>query len=161
MNFSRYLSRHLAAHGWSPERSVDETQWTAPLIAEGRWFSAESIAILKNLGGLTIPPYLSRDHAYMPTAVTFDPCFLLDEGHRVELWEAALKRRLSPLGFGADASSLLIAEDGGVFVCFERLISDCGGPFEDALEASLIAARRCPPLYKIDAAGKLIRVRER
>jgi hypothetical protein len=157
MMFSHELQAVLRQQGWSPERKVPTHHWVAELVGSGFTVLPEAESILQNFGGLKIIPVKTRDGAYATGIIKFDPVTdVLSEVERIEFWQKYLGKRLTPLGVLYPSESiLLISDNGQVFCEWGNLIGECGNSFEDALESTLVFARRRPVIHKLDADGKL------
>jgi len=154
---SQEVQAVLRQQGWSPDRKVPITDWVAQLRSEGYTVSPEGEAILQNFGGLEITPAKRSDDAYAAGAICFDPVLAATgEFERVDFWQKHLGQKLTPLGELEGQSILLLTENGRVFYEWGNEIGECGESFEDALELTLVLARRRPIRWKLDAAGHLV-----
>jgi hypothetical protein len=108
----------LRAHGWSPERDVEISEWADALRRDGNHVSPIAEAILKNLGGLHVrsgkPPRRAR-HAF-----DIDPSLWFQERELVQAVEDVAGARACPLGEAYGGAMLAVLEDG-------RIISDLSG----------------------------------
>jgi len=155
---SQAVQAVLRQQGWSPERKVPTRIWIAQLIGGGYNVLPEAESILENFGGLEITPVKTPDDAYSANVVSFDPVQgILSEVERIEFWQKLLGQRLTPLGMLYPIESmLLLGENGQVFCEWGNIIGECGSSFEDALESTLVFARRKPMIRKVDSEGKLV-----
>jgi hypothetical protein len=64
------------------------------------------------------------------------------EFDRIQYWQERIRTKLSSLAVGSKGEILLLAEDGRVFSCYEGQLFLDGVSFEDALENTLIVAKR-------------------
>jgi hypothetical protein len=136
------------ASGWTPVREVPTDGWVNQLQSEGFAVLPEATRILAEFGGLTVIPQKSPSDAYLAEILRFDPVLASSgEFDRVDYWERRLGMRLSPIAETGGGSMLLIAEDGRVFSCRDRMLWLHGTSFENALENTLIIAKRRPTEY--------------
>lgn len=143
---SQELQFQLRQQGWSPERRVSIHAWVAQLVSTGFTVLPEAEAILRNFGGLKVAPIRASHDAYAANVITFDPVIeILSEIGRIEFWQQQLGQILTPLGVKGDGDVILtVSEKGQVFGDWGNIIFKYGDSFDDALESSLVFARRKP-----------------
>lgn len=142
--FSNDVSAAFEAAGWSPDRRVSTDQWVRDLTAEGFTLHPRAIALLENVGGLTVVPPKLPTNVYNPEKIFFDPLRASGEFDRVEYWERYLETHLSPIAELSGGAIVVIAEDGRIFTCWDVVLWWDGDSFEDAVENTLVAAHRRP-----------------
>ena len=148
----------LRQQGWSPERKVSTRDWVAQLVSVGYTVLPKAESILQNFGGLEITPVKTPNDAYAPDVIRFDPVTeVLSEVERIEFWQEQLAQKLTPLGMLYPSEAiLLLGENGQVYCEWGNIIGECGNSFEDALESTLVFARRKPVNRKVDSEGKVV-----
>jgi hypothetical protein len=148
----------LRQRGWSPERKVSTRDWIAQLVGVGYTVLPQAESILQNFGGLEITPVRTPDDAFAPEVIRFDPVTeVLSEVERIEFWPEQLAQKLTPLGVLYPSEAiLLLGENGQVFSEWGNIITEDGNSFEDALESTLVFARRKPVSRMVDSEGKLV-----
>jgi hypothetical protein len=158
MMLSQEVQAVLRQQGWSPERKVSTRDWVAQLVGVGYTVLPKAESILQNFGGLEITPVKTPDDAFAPQVVRFDPVTdVLSEVERIEFWKKQLAQKLTPLGVLYPCEGiLLLGENGQVFFEWGNIIVECGNSFEDALESTLLFARRKPVSRMVDSEGKLV-----
>jgi hypothetical protein len=108
----------LRAHGWSPERDLDISEWADRLRSDGNEVFPIAAAILRNFGGLHVksgePPTGSR------FAFDIDPSSWFQERELVQAVEEVIGARACPLGEAYGGAMLAVLEDG-------RIIADLSG----------------------------------
>jgi hypothetical protein len=135
----------LKASGWTPNRNVVTTQWVKELESQGFAMLPGAVNILERFGGLEVVPPAAASGAYRAEVLRFDPVLgASGEFDRVDYWQRRLNTRLSPIGELGGGAILLLAQDHRVFSCWCDLLWLDGTSFEDALENTLIIARRKP-----------------
>jgi hypothetical protein len=156
---SEEVKAALQPQGWSPDRKVSTIDWVARLVGAGCSVLPQAESILQNFGGLEITPVRTPNDAYSPEVLRFDPLTdVLSEIARIEFWQERLALELTPLGVLYPSEAiLLLAESGQVLCEWGNLIGECGNTFEDALESTLVFARRKPVLRKLNSKGELVR----
>ncbi|MBI1344687.1 hypothetical protein GC163_00210 [bacterium] len=157
MKFSQEVQAVLRRQGWSPERRLDISEWMTELVASGFHILPEARSILENFGGLRIIPEKTPRDAYAAETIWFDPVTdVLSEVDRIKGWEDTLQMGLTPLGVRYPSLSImLIAENGQVICEWGSIFAASGVSFEDAMENSLVFARRKSVIYGIDQHGNL------
>jgi len=155
---SQEVQAVLRQQGWSPERKVSTRDWVAQLVGVGYTVLPQAESILQNFGILEITPVRTPNDAFAPQVVRFDPVTeVLSEVERIEFWQERLAQKLTPLGVLYPSEAiLLLGENGQVFCEWGNIIGECGNSFEDALESTLVFARRKPVNRKLDSEGKLV-----
>jgi hypothetical protein len=152
--FCEEVDAVLRQSGWTPERSVDISQWTDPLVKEGYEFHPTAETILKNLGGLRIIPPHNEDNLFFPSEILFDPFYAASgELDRVEAWQAQCRTNLAPLGEYHPSYLLLSAPGGKIYGAREKRIYLLGDSIEKALELRILA-RRKPVLISSPAGAE-------
>ena len=152
---SHEIQSVLRQQGWSPERRVPITDWIAQLRSEGYVVSPEAETILQNFGGLTIVPVKQPDDVYGAGVIRFDPVLAASgEFDRVDFLQKQLGRTLTPLG-EVGQGILLLADDGQVLDVWDNESAEYGNSFEDALQSTLLFARRKPVIRRLDSPGDL------
>jgi hypothetical protein len=137
------LENMLYAAGWYPGRRVSVSQWLEELREYGFSIVPQAVAVLEEFGGLKIEPVRTPTDLFSPGPVIVDP--LVDaELDRFQDWEEQLKTRLTPVGQFDGQSCLAIAEDGSVYMMWDSCLWKVGSSWLDALENSLLFARRKP-----------------
>jgi hypothetical protein len=156
--FSEMTQAALRRQGWSPERKVSTSDWVSQLIGAGFTVTPEAELILKNFGGLEITPVKMADDAYAANLIRFDPITdVVTEVERIEFWQHQLGQHLTPIGvLHPSEAILLLGADGQVFCEWGNIIGECGRSFEDALESTLLFARRKFPIKKLNSEGRLV-----
>ncbi|VTS00368.1 SUKH-3 domain-containing protein [Tuwongella immobilis] len=150
----------LQRQGWSPTRRVSIRDWIAQLGGVGCTVLPKAESILQNFGGLEIVPVKTPMDAYSPEIIRFDPVTdVLSEVERIEFWQQRLATTFTPLGVLYPSEGILLLAENGQ-ICFEwgNIIVDCGDSFEDALESTLVFARRKPIARMVDSEGRLVPV---
>jgi SUKH-3 immunity protein len=143
--FSDTVLSTLAASGWTPNRKTPTAQWVGQLESEGFTMLPEAVSVLEGFGGLEIVPWKSASDAYAAEVLRFDPILAASgEFDRIDYWQSRLNTRLSPIGETGGGAILLLAEDGRVFSCWDGVLWLDGTSFQDALENTLIVAKRKP-----------------
>jgi len=142
--YSTPVHNTLEVSGWYPGRKISVEHWIIALNNEGFTMSTSSVAILEEFGCLTVHPRKHSSDEYIADVIKFDP-LLASEGdfNRVNYWQNVLKTNLSPIAEIGNGI-LLVAEDERVFSCGDIAIYLDGISFTDALENSLICAKRKP-----------------
>ena len=150
---SQEVQSVLRRQGWSPERKISIRDWVAQLVGVGATVLPQAESIWQNFGGLEITPVKTPNDAFAPQVVRFDPVTeVLSEVERIEFWQEQLGQKLTPLGVLYPCEGiLLLGENGQVFLEGGNIIVDCGNSFEDALESTLVFARRKPVSRKVDS----------
>jgi hypothetical protein len=143
--FTGIVKTTLEASGWSEGRKVSTIQWVVPLESEGFAMLPDAVKVLGNLGGLRVVPPKATTNAYSPEVLTFDPVLgASGDFDRVDYWQKRLGKTLSPIGETGGGAILLLAEDSCVYSCWDRILWMDGDSLEDALDNTLISARRAP-----------------
>jgi hypothetical protein len=143
--FSNTVLSVLEASGWTPNRNVPIAQWVAQLESEGFTMLPNAVKLLEGFGGLEIVPRKAASDAYAAEVLRFDPTLAASgEFDRIDYWEKRLDTHLSPIAETGGGAILLLAEDGRVVSCWDGLLWLDGTSFEDALENTLILAKRKP-----------------
>ncbi len=145
--FSEATQAALRSCRWFPARKVDVSKWRTILDAddddaeEVQMFPAAE-QVLTNFGGLTIVPIRTPNDAYCPNTIVFDPN--ASEGYAG--FEPLLGLKLFRLGTQEDDDgwSLVIAENGYVFLGWSGLLFFEGRTFVEAIETTLVQAKRKP-----------------
>ncbi len=140
---SQALRDVLTAVGWAPDRSVPTSQWIAALEAGGFSVVPAAAAILRNFGGLTLPPVRRPSDPHAPENLVFDPLGTADP-EAAAYWEQFLGKKLTPIAEVGDQGCLLLAETGEVYTSWDRFLFRDGDSLEDALENTLVFGRRRP-----------------
>jgi hypothetical protein len=135
----------LAASGWTPDRRAATAQWVSQLESEGFTMLPEAVKLLESFGGLNVVPRKDASDAYSAEVLRFDPVLAASgEFDRIDYWQRRLNTPLSPIAETGGGAILLLAKDGRVFSCWDGVLWLDGTSFEDALENTLIAARKMP-----------------
>jgi hypothetical protein len=143
--FSDPVLTILNASGWSPNRKVSTSQWISQLEAEGFTVLPEAVKLLEGFGGLEIVPRKAKSDAYAAEIIRFDPVLAASgDFDRVDYWQGRLNTRLSPIAELGGGAILLFSENGRVFSCWDAVLWLDGESFVDALENTLIVAKRRP-----------------
>jgi hypothetical protein len=143
--FSNAVLSTLEASGWTPHRKVPTAEWVGQLEAEGFIMLPEAVKVLEAFGGLEIVPRKTAADVYAAEVLRFDPTLAASgEFDRISYWQSRLNTRLSPIAETGGGAILLLAEDGRVFSCWDGVLWLDGTSFEDALENTLIVAKRKP-----------------
>jgi hypothetical protein len=143
--FSDTVLSTLEASGWAPNRRVPTVQWVSQLESEGFIMLPEAVKVLEGFGGLEIIPRKAASDAYAAEVLRFDPLLAASgEFDRIDYWQRRLNTRLSPIAETGGGAALLLAEDGRVFSCWDGVLWLDGTSFEDALENTLVVAKRKP-----------------
>jgi SUKH-3 immunity protein len=133
----------LEASGWRPDRKVSAEQWIRQLESEGFTMLPGAVKVLEAFGGLEIAPRKVDADTFLKGVLRFDPVLAASgEFDRVDYWQQRFNTKLSPLAEGSRGEVLLLAEDGRVFSCYDGELFLDGVSFEDALENTLVVARR-------------------
>lgn len=141
--FSDTVLSILEASGWKPHRKAPTAQWISRLESEGFTMLPEAVKVLEAFGGLEIVPQKTGADAFLKGVLRFDPVLAASgEFDRVDYWQQRLNTKLSPLAEGSRGELLLLAEDGRVFSCYDSQLFLDGASLEDALENTLIVAKR-------------------
>ena len=140
---SRELEIVLRRSGWYPGRNVSTSAWSEVLSSYGYEVLPEAMALLQEFGGLTIEPVRTRSDAFRGHTIIFDP--LSDaEPDGVAHWQQILGTPLTPIGQLNGDIILLFAVNGSIFSSWARFLFRVGDSLEDALENTLVFARRKP-----------------
>ena len=158
--FLRPLQIELRRQGWTPER-VTTRAWVSELVKAGIAVLPEAESILQNFGGLAIHPVRTTFDVVPGEMIHFDPITLvLSEVERIRGWEQRLAQRLTPLGVKRPSDEIvLLGEDGRVIGEWGNILVVYGSSFEDALESTLVLARRNPEMYRLTSEGELVPAR--
>jgi SUKH-3 immunity protein len=141
--FSDAVVSILEDSGWKSGRRVLVEHWINRLEGEGFTMSPEAIKVLETFGGLEIVPRKTPIDTFLKGALRFDPVLAASgEFERVNYWQERLNTKLSPLAEGSKGEIVLLAQDGRVFSCYDGQLFLDGLSFEDALENTLIVAKR-------------------
>jgi SUKH-3 immunity protein of toxin-antitoxin system len=102
----------LSTGGWSPERTVDISEWREGLAREGNTVFPLAEAVLRQFGGLRF------QHTALggPSRQDFDvnPALWFGMRDEVEEVEQVLQARVCPVGEASGAAMLAVLEDGRV-----------------------------------------------
>ena len=141
--FSDTVISILEASGWAPSRRVPTSQWVGQLESERFTMLPDAVKVLEGFGGLEIVPRKIAADTFLKGVIRFDPLLSASgEFDRVNYWQHCLNITLSPIAEDSKGGILLLAEDGRVFICWDGKMFHIGESFEDALENSLIVAKR-------------------
>jgi SUKH-3 immunity protein len=141
--FSDIVVSILEASGWAPNRKVPTSQWAGQLESEGFTMLPDAVKVLEGFGGLEIVPRKTAGDTFLKGVVRFDPLLSASgEFDRVDYWQHRLNIKLSPIAEDSKGGIVLLADDGRVFICWDGKMLFIGESFEDALENSLIVAKR-------------------
>jgi hypothetical protein len=142
--YSEKVLLALESSGWKPDRRVLVDVWTARLMSEGFTILPEALSLLEVFGGLVIRPVKSRSDVYVANAVTFDPVLAASgEFDRVDYWQKKLNLTFTPIA-EVGGAILMLASDGRLFSCRDRIIWLEGESFDDAIENTLVVPTRRP-----------------
>lgn len=143
--FSTAVLSTLQVSGWTPHRKAPTAKWVVPLEKEGFTMIPEAVNVLDSFGGLEVVPIKSASDAYVAEVLRFDPVLAASgEFDRVDYWQSRLNTRLSPIAETGGGAILLVAEDRRVLLCRDNLLWLVGNSFDDAVENTLIVAKRMP-----------------
>jgi hypothetical protein len=141
--FSDTVISILEASGWTRNRKVPTAHWVGQLESEGFTMLPDAVKVLEEFGGLEIIPRKTAFDTFLKGVIRFDPLLSASgEFDRVDHWQHRLNTKLSPIAEGSKGEILLLAEDGRVFSCYEDQLFLDSVSFEDALENTLIVAKR-------------------
>lgn len=141
--FSDTVLSILEASGWTANRRVPTAQWVQQLESEGFTMLPDAVKVLEGFGGLQIVPQQTASDTFLKGVIRFDPVLAASgEFDRIDYWQQRLNSKLSPIAEGSKGDILLLAEDGRVFACWDAQLFLDGASFEDALENTLIVAKR-------------------
>ncbi len=148
----------LRQEGWTPERRIPIQHWVSQLVNHGFSVLPEAESILENMGELQIIPTKTSNDAFLAEETHFDPIAeVISEFDVVAFWQEQLGTPLTPLGMLYPSESiLLIGANGHVYAAWGNIIWECGDSFADALENTLVFAKRKAVLRRVDSDGKLI-----
>ena len=133
----------LEASGWTPNRKVPTSHWVNQLESEGFTMLPDAVKVLEEFGGLEIVPRKTAADTFIKGVLRFNPLLSASgEFERVDYWQHRLNVKLSPMAEDSKGGILLLAEDGRVFICWDGKMFLVGESFEDALENSLVVAKR-------------------
>ncbi|MBN8605013.1 MAG: SUKH-3 domain-containing protein [Planctomycetes bacterium] len=139
----------LCEAGWYPGRAISTKDWVAQLALDGFVLIPEAERIISEFGGLTLTPQILPSTFAYARQSYFDPVQPGGQGDidRVYDWEKRLGLTINPIGDYANGhQTLLYASDGRIFVASNGSLYLYGSTFEDALENTLVIARRPPRL---------------
>jgi hypothetical protein len=130
----------LEEAGWSPGYHFDASKWARVLKADGYSVTAPAIEALEEPGGLTIVPPRRDTAVYGSGTMIMDPvCAAIGESPRIKLREAALGRRLCPIGEWSNEYILLVADDGSVYAETTYQVLRLGDDLAEALRRLIVA----------------------
>jgi hypothetical protein len=117
------------------------------LQREGYVANAHAIAVLENLGRLTIVPETYPGALFHPCRMVFDPVLAgSGEFDRVEWWQKACGLTLFPVAEADPVCNVVVAENGQVFDGRDQDFNLLGASIEEALEVLLLACRESVPI---------------
>ena len=126
---------------------VSASHWVEKLEREGYVANPLAIAVLENLGGLTIVPETYPEALFHPCKVVFDPVRAgSGEFDRVEWWQRACGLTLFPVAESDPVCNVVVAANGRVFYGRDSSFNLLGQSIEEALEVLLLACRKPIPL---------------
>jgi hypothetical protein len=132
----------LSQSGWSEDRCVEIDQWVEQLESEGFTLIPDVKRILREFGGLKIPPVKAPSDTFAKGQFYFDPVSAASgDFDKIEYWQNHLGITLSPFAEGSKAEMLLLASDGRVFASYHAILFLVGSSFEDAVENTFTLAK--------------------
>jgi hypothetical protein len=137
--FSDIVVFILEKSGWARNRKLPTSQWVAQLASEGFSMLPDAVKVLESFGGLEIVPQKTVADTFLKGVPLLSAA---GEFERVDCWQRRLNIKLSPIGEDSKGGMILLAEDGRAFICSDSELFLIGASFEDAMENSLIIAKR-------------------
>jgi hypothetical protein len=126
---------------------VSTSLWVQALEREGYVPNAKAIAVLENLGGLTVIPETYPEALFHPAKMMFDPVRAgSGEFDRVDWWQRACGLSLFPVAEADPVFNVVVAENGKVFDGRDSTFCQLGYSIEEALEVLLLACRKPIPM---------------
>jgi len=121
--------RHL---GWSPDRTVDISEWTETLSREGNNVSPVARAIMEHFGGLRLRHQGFGGPARFDFEINPDSWY--SEREHLALVEEVLDTSLCPLGETSGAALLAVLSDGRVIEEMDGTVFLVGNNWREALD---------------------------
>jgi hypothetical protein len=142
-DFPEKVARELLRSGWTPDRSIDISEWEEELGAQGYRLSPTAATALRSFGELTFEPVIAQGPNFSnDEPLTVDPV-LAGSGHfelAAEL-AAELGGNWCPFGEWLSFSSVFVEDGGRVVATGLGWIWELGESVGDAIAFALAPDR--------------------
>jgi hypothetical protein len=126
----------LRKAGWSPDRSVDISEWVETLTREGNDVSPLARVIMERFGQLRLRHQGFGGPARFDLEINPDSWY--DEREHVALIEEVLKSKLCPVGETSGAAMLAVLPDGRVISEMDGTVFLVGENWREALDNRIL-----------------------